>query len=65
MNKDNFTVHDRADGTRIYKPRRAPWTPTSMDIPTDADTTFLREVYVNGVRFVRAPEYIESCEVTD
>ena len=42
--------------------RRLMWMPTSLDYRIEADTTYLRDVYVNGVRFTRAAEevYVEG-----
>jgi len=44
----------RVNGRWFYAKRQ--WTPTSMSFYSEADTTILREVYVNGERFVRAPK---------
>ena len=44
----------RVNGRRFYARRQ--WTPTSLSYSTDADTSILRDVYVNGVRFARAVE---------
>lgn len=44
----------RYERTHGEKPRRR-WTPTSLSYSTDYDISLLREVYVNGVRFVRVP----------
>lgn len=35
---------------------RRQWAPTSMSFSTEADTSYLRNVYVNGERFTRAIE---------
>ena len=43
---------ERREKSRMEKPRRR-WMPTSLSYATDYDTSMLREVYVNGVRFVR------------
>lgn len=43
----------RVNGRRFYARRQ--WSPTSLSYSTDADTSMLRDVYVNGVRFARAP----------
>ena len=42
--------HDKR--ARGEKPRRR-WTPTSLSYSTDYDISMLRDVYVDGVRFVR------------
>ena len=44
----------RVNGRWFYARRQ--WMPTSMNFTPDADTSFLRDVYVNGVRFTRAIE---------
>lgn len=42
----------RVNGRWFYARRQ--WTPTSMNFSTDADTSYLRDVYVNGERFTRS-----------
>jgi len=59
-----WSVEENSNG-RVYKPKRPKWKATELSFTTDYDTDFLREVYVNGIRFTRAPEYQESCEVIE
>lgn len=44
----------RVNGRWFYARRQ--WTPTSMSFYSEADTSLLRDVYVNGERFTRAPK---------
>ena len=63
-----FEVVEMPDGARRSVPVRPRWTPTSVDMSQHfdhVDTSLLRLVVIKGVRYVRMPEYEESCEVVE
>jgi len=64
MDSKNFEAEVTPEAI-VYKPKRPRWKATTLTFTTDYDTDDLQTVFINDIRFIRAPEYQESCEVCE